>query len=52
VRDLRSEYVINGRFTFIVYQMAVQEYEEDILEYFGDANNIPADELSNNKTTV
>lgn len=26
VRDLRSEYVVNGRFVYIIYQMAVEEY--------------------------
>jgi hypothetical protein len=29
VRDLRSEYVVNGRFIYIIYQMAVEEYEQD-----------------------
>lgn len=33
VRDLRSEYVINGRFTYIIYQLSVQEYVKDMKEY-------------------
>lgn len=33
VRDLRSEYVINGRYTYIIYQRAYQKYIEDIKEY-------------------
>ena len=33
VRDLRSEYIVNGRFIYIIYQMAVEEYEQDCKEY-------------------
>jgi hypothetical protein len=33
VRDLRSEYVINGRFNYIIYQMAVEEYLKDLKEF-------------------
>lgn len=30
VRDLQSEYVFNGRFMFTVFNMAIQEYEQDM----------------------
>jgi hypothetical protein len=33
VRDLRSEYIINGRYTYTVYEMAVRKYRQDIKEY-------------------
>lgn len=33
VRDLRSEYVFNGKFTYTVFNMAVQEYEKDMKEF-------------------
>ena len=40
VRDLRSEYLINGRYTYSIYQMAVQKYISDLKEY---------DEIGENK---
>lgn len=52
VRDLRSEYVINGRFTYIIYQLALQEYVKDAKEYklFAEeervtAETVPKEEL-------
>ncbi len=30
---MRSEYIVNGRFVYIIYQMAVEEYELDCKEY-------------------
>lgn len=33
VRDLRSEYIINGRYTLTIYEMALKKYRQDLLEY-------------------
>ena len=33
VRDLRSEYVITGRYTYIILEMALNKYKNDIKEY-------------------
>jgi hypothetical protein len=42
VRDLRSEYVFNGRFMYTVFNMAIQEYEKDMREFReGDMNVKP-----------
>jgi len=30
VRDLRSEYIITGRYTYIVFEMALNKYKYDI----------------------
>ena len=33
LRDLRSDYVFNGRFMYTVFNMAIQKYESD-MEFF------------------
>jgi hypothetical protein len=30
VRDLRSEYIINGRYTLTIYEMALRKYRQDL----------------------
>lgn len=30
VRDLRSEYIINGRYTLTIYEMALKKYRQDL----------------------
>lgn len=39
VRDLQSDYVFNGRFMYTVFNMAIQEYEEDMKEFLSEKEN-------------
>ena len=40
MRDCKSEYVLNGKFMYTVFQMAFEEYIRDMKEYYNHSPGI------------